>query len=303
VRAFVAVTDKDWYQFLASRPDLDEVNFWQPGGNRLFRTLNRGEPLLFKLHHPDNAIVGGGFFAHASLIEAHLAWDAFGEKNGAPSYPDMRRRIERYRRAPADPRAPYQIGCIIVVEPFFWPRADWIPAPEDFSRNIVQGKTYDLASPIGGRLWQQVMDRLRAGRVAEPDEAVPRRPVEVLQRLGQGAFRILITDAYERRCAITKEKALPVLEAAHIRPVAEGGSHRLGNGLLLRSDVHTLFDRGYITVARDHRVRVSRKLQADFDNGEHYYQLEGSTLWIPRSSEAQPRIDLLEWHSDTVFRG
>jgi putative restriction endonuclease len=150
------------------------------------------------------------------------------------------------------------------------------------------------------------MDRLhagRAGRVAEPDEAVPRRPVEVLQRLGQGAFRILITDAYERRCAITKEKALPVLEAAHIRPVAEGGSHRLGNGLLLRSDVHTLFDRGYITVARDHRVRISRKLKADFDNGEHYYQLEGSTLWIPRSSEAQPRIDLLEWHSDTVFRG
>jgi putative restriction endonuclease len=49
-------------------------------------------------------------------------------------------------------------------------------------------------------------------------------------------------------------------------------------------------------------VRISRKLKADFDNGEHYYQLEGSTLWIPRSSEAQPRIDL-EWHSDTVFRG
>jgi hypothetical protein len=42
VRAFVAVTDKDWYQFLAGRPDLDEVNFWQPGGNRVFRTLKPG---------------------------------------------------------------------------------------------------------------------------------------------------------------------------------------------------------------------------------------------------------------------
>jgi putative restriction endonuclease len=305
VRAFVAVTDKDWYQFLAGRPDLDEVNFWQPGGNRAFRALSRGEPLLFKLHHPDNAIVGGGFLAHASLIEASLAWEAFGEKNGAPSYPEMRRRIERYRRAPTDPRATYQIGCIILVEPFFWPQVDWIPAPGDFSRNIVQGKTYDLQSTAGARLWQQVMERLRAGRggrVAEPDEAVRRRSVEVLQRLGQGAFRILITDAYERRCAITREKALPVLDAAHIRPVADGGSHRLGNGLLLRSDVHTLFDRGYITVTPEHRVRVSRKLKADFDNGEHYYQLEGSTLWLPRSSEAQPRGDLLEWHADTVFR-
>ena len=306
MRAFVAVTDKDWYEFLVGRPDLDEVNFWQPGGNRAFRALNPGEPFLFKLHYPDNAIVGGGFFAHASLVEASLAWDAFREKNGAPSYPEMRHRIERYRRAPADPRATYQIGCIILVEPFFWPQRDWILAPADFSRNIVQGKGYDLASTGGSRLWQQVMERLRAGRagrVAEPDEAVRRQPVEVLQRLGQGAFRILITDAYERRCAITREKALPVLEAAHIRPVADGGSHRLSNGLLLRSDVHTLFDRGYITVTRDHRVRVSRRLKTDFDNGEHYYRLEGSALWVPQSSEAQPRGDLLEWHLDTVFRG
>jgi hypothetical protein len=65
---------------------------------------------------------------------------------------------------------------------------------------------------------------------------------------------------------------------------------------------YTLFDRGYISVTPDHRVRVSRRLKADFDNGEHYYQLEGSPLWVPRSSEAQPRGDLLEWHADTVFR-
>jgi len=306
VRAYVAVTDKDWYQFLEGRPDLDEVNFWQPGGNRVFGTLKAGEPFLFKLHYPDNAIVGGGFLAHASLVEAGVAWDAFGEKNGAPSYAEMRRRIERYRRTPSDSRASYQIGCIILVEPFFWSRRDWIPAPADFSRNIVQGKTYDLTTPTGSRLWNQVMERLqvgRGGRVAEPDEAVRRRPVEVLQRLGQGAFRILVTDLYERRCAITREKALPVLQAAHIQPVASGGSHRLSNGLLLRSDVHTLFDRGYLTVTPERRVRVSRRLKADFDNGEHYYQLEGSTLWVPPSPEAQPRRDLLEWHSDTVFRG
>ena len=171
MRAFVAVTDKEWYQFLAGRPHLDEINFWQPGGNRMFRTLKPGEPLLFKLHYPDNAIVGGGFFTHASLIEAGVAWDAFGEKNGAPSYPEMRRRIERYRRAPADPRAAYQIGCIILVEPFFWPQIDWIPAPEDFSRNIVQGKGYDLASSGGNRLWQQVMGR-DCGR--ELEEGWPR---------------------------------------------------------------------------------------------------------------------------------
>src|SRR5260370_755103 len=199
----------------------------------------------------------------------------------------MRRRIERYRRAPADPRAAYQRGGIILAGPFCWRQIDWIPAPEDFSRNIVQGKGYDLASPGGNRLWEQVMGRLRpgaGGRVAEGDDAVQRQPVQVLQRLGQGAFRILITHAYERRCAMTQEKALPVLEAAHIAPVADGGGHRLSNGLLLRSDVHTLFDPGYISVTPDHRVRVSRRQKADFDNGEHYYQLEGTPLSVPRTS-------------------
>jgi putative restriction endonuclease len=97
VRAYVAVTDRDWYRFLRDRPDLDEVNFWQPGGNRLFGALTPGEPFLFKLHYPENAVVGGGFFTHPSLLDASIAWDAFGPKNGAPSYPEMCRRIEILR--------------------------------------------------------------------------------------------------------------------------------------------------------------------------------------------------------------
>jgi putative restriction endonuclease len=98
----VAVTDSDWYRFLSWRPDLEEVNFWPPGGHRVFTTLSPGEPFLFKLHYPDDAIVGGGFFTHASRVPASVAWEAFGEKNGAGSYEEMCRRIQRYRRAPLD---------------------------------------------------------------------------------------------------------------------------------------------------------------------------------------------------------
>jgi putative restriction endonuclease len=306
VRAYVAVTDRDWYRFLRDRPDLDEVNFWQPGGNRLFRRLKPGEPFLFKLHYPENVIAGGGFFTHASLLDASIAWDAFDQKNGAPSYPEMCRRIEKYRRAPMSPRAQYTIGCIILQEPFFFRERDWIPAPADFSRNIVQGKTYDLASGTGRQLWEAVLERYRFTRAsasAEPEGPVLGRVVPVWQRLGQGAFRVLVTDTYERRCAVTREKALPVLEAAHIQPVADGGPHSVSNGLLLRSDVHTLYDRGYVTISPDLRFRVSRRLKKDFDNGEHYYQLDGSTIWVPRGADERPRRELLEWHADTVFRG
>lgn len=56
-------------------------------------------------------------------------------------------------------------------------------------------------------------------------------------RLGQGAFQVLVGEAYQRRCAITGESTLPVLEAAHIRSYADGGPHRISNGMLLRLPV------------------------------------------------------------------
>lgn len=276
--AYVAVTDKDWYRFLSARPDLEEVNFWQPGGSRLFGRLKPGEPFLFKLHYPDNAIVGGGFFTHASLLPSPLAWETFGEKNGAASYEDMRARIERYRHVPPDTHAQYKIGCIILQEPFFLAERDWIAAPSDFKRQTVQGKAYDLTTREGQLLWRAVLERykgLRVSGVGEPKRTeIPldwrERPVR--QRLGQGAFRILITDVYERRCAVTSEKALPTLQAAHIRPVTEGGGHRVENGLLLRSDIHALFDQGYVTITPDLNFLASRRA---FIQPVHEFRDEG----------------------------
>jgi putative restriction endonuclease len=307
VKAFIAVTDADWYRFLRSRPELEEVNFWQPGGNQVFRILSQGEPLLFKLHYPDNFIVGGGFFAHATILPTSFAWEAFGEKNGATTLEDMRRRIESYRRSPADPHEDYKIGCIILEAPFFLAREDWIPAPEDFAKNIVQGKTYNLDSGIGKVFWERLQQLLRVQRTENAfvgeGTAVYGDPKLVRCRLGQGAFRVLVTDVYQRRCAVTGEKALPVIEAAHIQPVSLGGTHRIDNGLLLRSDVHTLFDRGYVTVTSDHKFRVSNRLHKDFDNGEHYFALQGRTIGLPQRSEDQPSKLALQWHADTVFLG
>src|SRR5712691_8064330 len=119
MKAWVAVTDNEWYRFLRARPNLDEVNFWQPGGTRLFRTLTVGQPFLFKLHAPENFIVGGGFFVHPSLLPVSLAWKAFLEENGAGSLEEMRRRIEKYRRTRPNPHEDYTIGCILLQDPFF----------------------------------------------------------------------------------------------------------------------------------------------------------------------------------------
>src|SRR6202040_235194 len=110
VSLFVAITDDDWFAYLAAQPQLDEVNFWQPRGKAGFQAIKRGELFLFKLHSPRNYIVGGGIFERASSnVPLWLAWDSFGTRNGSASYDEMRDRISRYTHARADDRT--EIGC------------------------------------------------------------------------------------------------------------------------------------------------------------------------------------------------
>jgi len=311
VNAYVGITDFEWYRRLAGGPPRDEVNFWQPGGSRLFRALDPGGLFLFKLHAPRHFIVGGGFFAHATLPPVSLAWEAFGQGNGVDSLDEMRTRIERYRRAPSRPRDDYQIGCILLEQPFFLPEDLWIPAPADWHPNIVQGKTYDLRTEPGRALWSRVAEVVAARRSAEewpaelrePDGERYGEPVVVRPRLGQGSFRIVVTDAYGRRCAVSGERVLPVLEAAHIKPYAIGGEHRVDNGLLLRSDLHTLFDRGYVTVTPELHLEVSRRIREDFDNGRHYYALHGERVRGPEDPSERPAADFLRWHNEEAFLG
>ena len=84
VNLVVAITDSDWFETLRRKPNLAEVNFWAPSAVS-FRALQAGEMFLFKLHAPNNMIVGGGIFAYASTLPCSLAWAAFGEANGATS--------------------------------------------------------------------------------------------------------------------------------------------------------------------------------------------------------------------------
>jgi putative restriction endonuclease len=239
VRFFVGITDRDWFDFLSRLNDLDEVNFWQPSGQQHFRALQIGEPFLFKLHSPDDYIVGGGFFSHFTILPASIVWQAFGEKNGAQTEEEMRSRVARYRRAPNPSAADdYQIGCILLESPFFFDRSDWIPLP-DWKREIVRGRGYD--SEGGGReIWQRVeaLITVSSQDVAPTGESQPRygEPVTVLPRLGQGSFRLIVTDSYNRRCTFTNSPVLHVLDAAHIRPYSSGGTHAPSNGILLRQD-------------------------------------------------------------------
>jgi putative restriction endonuclease len=303
INLVVAVTDDSWFQMLRRKPDVNEVNFWAPSAAN-FRALHPGELFLFKLHAPNNVIVGGGIFAYANILPCSLAWEAFQEANGARSAQEMRSRIEKYRRANPGDRSDFSIGCRILTQPFFFEDADWIPVPKDWSSNIVSFKTYDTGQPVGLALWEAVTERLaQAPAFAVTSADRFGKPQLVKPRLGQGAFRVLVTDIYGRRCAVTQEKTLPALEAAHIRPYSEGGEHEARNGLLFRRDIHSLFDLGYVTVTPDLTFEVSRRIREEFENGKHYYALHGQRIIVPSNVSQHPDPVALGWHNEHCFNG
>jgi putative restriction endonuclease len=144
VKAYVGVTDGDWYRFLAARPLLQEVNFWQPSGDRQFRVLAIGEPFLFKSHYPQNRVVGGGFYSGFAQLPISEAWELFGEANGVSSLNEMRRRVGRYRRRPIGPAEDPVIGCIFIRDTRFFASDAYADPPPNFAPNVVQGKSYVL---------------------------------------------------------------------------------------------------------------------------------------------------------------
>src|SRR4030042_237339 len=312
MRLYIGVTDYNWFDLLRNIPQLEEVNFWQPGGNRVFKALKPGELFLFKLHYPHHKIVGGGIFAYSTLLPISLAWESFEIKNGAYNLLEMRQRVGKLRHQMENPFIDYTIGCILLEQPFFFPESEWIPAPADWSPNIVQGKGYDLSVEPGRTLWKQLHvstllasaeqdERYTSG--VQEEQARYGKPITTLPRLGQGSFRVLVTDAYERRCAVTNEKTLPALDAAHIKPYSESGQNVVSNGILFRRDLHALFDLGYVTITPSMKFEVSRRIKEEFENGRDYYRLQGSPLWLPANPANRPSRKYIGWNNDNKYRG
>ena len=97
---------------------------------------------------------------------------------------------------------------------------------------------------------------------------------------------------------------LPVLEAAHIKPYSQSGPHFIANSLLLRSDLHKLFDFGYLTLTKELKIEVSRRIKVEFENGKDYYRYHGLPIAnLPGKAENIPSPIYLDWHNQKCFKG
>lgn len=309
----IAITDYGWYTFLFARRAISEINFWTPSARRTFRAAPFS-PFLFKLRAPQNAICGFAYFAQYSRLPDWLAWESFLEGNGCDSLKAMRARIGniRSRIRYDESTGSDEIGCIQLVQPIFFHPDAWVPQPTDWHVRTQSHSKYDLSHGEGLRVWQACLraaedsiPELRSGAAVVGRELGPRYgiPQLVKPRLGQATFRVAVLEAYSRACCVTGEHTLPALEASHIRPYAAEGPHEVPNGLLLRVDLHRLFDKGYLTVTPKLHLEVGARLRREFHNGRSYYPLHGTQLQVPEALALRPTPEYLLWHNEHVFLG
>lgn len=124
----------------------------------------------------------------------------------------------------------------------------------------------------------------------------------VYARYGQPEFRKNVLAAYNGRCAITGTKVERVVEAAHVRPYSEDGQSRVSNGILMRSDIHALFDSGLLGIEPMngepgvYLVRLSPSLRCDPD----YWKFNGQRIDVPVDEKLWPDVDELRKHLERV---
>jgi hypothetical protein len=114
----------------------------------------------------------------------------------------------------------------------------------------------------------------------------------IIRRRGHPSFRQQLLAAYEYRCAITNFNALDTLEAAYIIPYRGKFTHHPSNGLLMRADLHTLFDLGKIAID----TRNMTVILADELAESSYKILRGRPLRYPKSEEQRPSTEALDLH-------
>jgi HNH endonuclease len=298
----IAPTDLDWFEVLSEELPTPEINFWTPTPWNISR-LKQGDKFYFLLKAPTRKIGGYGHFRYYENMSAREAWNRFGKGNGVGDLAELVARTSKYADRHSTRFVPTknpEIGCIILERPVFFEESKFFRSEDygkPFPRQVVRLKYFD-----------EDFDEDTVGGVESPvSNSKPFQPVDdkgsdyksrrVRDRVGQVAFRQKVLAAYGYRCCVTGESSLEVLDAAHIQPYVNSKSNHVQNGLALRTDLHKLFDAGFITIDDDYRIVVSNRLKS-----KGYTVYHGQEVFVPNADFRKPSREALEVHRAIVFR-
>lgn len=191
-----------------------------------------------------------------------------------------------------------EIGCILLDKCVFLPDNMQKTAEEhglNFPRQIVKFKTFDqqpLSLSEDPQDTEDLNDKTDDSIPYSDEDGRKRTLASIVRRMGQPAFRNALISAYDGKCAMTGCNVLDALEAAHITPYMGEQTNTIQNGLLLRADIHTLFDLGKIAISsNDFRIILQRELRES-----HYANLHGKMLTVPKNTSSWPSRSALDKH-------
>lgn len=181
---------------------------------------------------------------------------------------------------------------------------EWVAGlkPQKNIGSVIKPQLIEMLDlqPVGDTIMRELViaqieaDQQSVFNPNDVDDARKRVVANIVRRRGQSAFRKKLLDVYGAKCAITGCNQAEVLEAAHIHPYKGQHTHVVSNGLLLRADLHTLFDLYLIAIEPDTLlVRLSPALSS-----LDYAQYEGLPLSAPSPVNARPSSETLQWHAD-----
>ena len=239
--------------------------------------------------------------ASAGVASVATCWDELGISNGTRSKEEFLERVSKYNKnVKVDEQT--LVGFKILVDPVFLDEEHWIDLPADWSQNIITRKSYNSISMEGERLLtfyrSHQSSAFRDSKFDDfgfSDHPVPAYTMGQPQKVrsGQARFKFALLDAYEARCAVTGSSVEAFLEAAHIIPFSESMDNSVNNGILLRCDIHTLFDRGLLNINGNYLVELSDKFFELYPDDIIYRGLHGQKISLPKKASWHPSLNNL----------
>lgn len=289
--AAYASTTRLWFEQLSGLLP-SKAAFWQPTPAQPGR-IKLGERWYFKeLGAPQ--ILGFGEYVGWEKIGVAELFSKYGAASGYASLDDL---VEAFRTFDTALNAEALVGNVILEN--FTPLSVPLSLSEipldDLSVRFIY---LPEADPIAGH----IAGVSKAGTVTPfklRDTAAAKRAAVIRKiRTGQSDFRKRLLETYGPVCAMTGPQIAETLQAAHIQPYVDAESNHICNGLILRADLHILFDLGFLTIDHSCVVRVSKKLKG---RDLAIDKLDGVSANLENSKGVAPSFEAIDFHFTEVF--
>ncbi len=289
----IATTDKSWVDTLKEFDLNSYVNFWTPTPWNI-KSLKNGDRFYFMLKAPIRLIGGFGEFVEYKNMNVEDAWVEYGYRNGRKTKESFISSIQTYINKNSkkfggtdiDPDK-YLIGCIILKNCQFWDSDEFINLSSygiSFPNQVVTWKSFSTNDPIHQK--PKIPFQLVGGKRIVC-------PIISNSREGQSKFKSELLKAYNNKCCISENDIPELLEAAHIQEYKNIESNHVQNGLLMRVDIHRLYDNKLIAVDDEYIIHVSNLIL-----DKEYRSFHGRKISLPKDPDNYPCKDALRLYRE-----